>query len=82
MLSRGPEEAMGTGAGTWPMAPTWPWAWAPVQGSWPEDLANRVAMAMAAGTGALGRMWPSAQAGTPPDHFTFGRFAVEWLTPQ
>jgi len=34
------------------------------------------------GTGALGRMWPSAQAWPPPDHFAFAGLAVEWLTPQ
>jgi hypothetical protein len=31
------------------------------------------------GTGALGRMWPSTQAGTPADYFAFGRFAgLRW----
>jgi hypothetical protein len=34
------------------------------------------------GTGALGRMWPPAQACPPPDPFTLGRFAVDWLTHQ
>ena len=47
-----------------------------------RGLAIGIIMAIGASTGALGRMWPSAQAGAPPDHFTFGRFAVDGLTPQ